>query len=435
MPAATDGIYFAPMENRYYRRLAGGTWEGLSAGDTRLHLRMQGLRDVVGKGETVSPVDIAIHTIQENQCVRYAGPLAGHPAGVRTVNGSLVLVTSDPVFPAPGPGDFPVTMALLDNMFGWESEQCAFLVGWMKYGYESYLYGKHRPGQVVAIAGEKDSGKSFLQGVLLTGLFGGRTADPMRYMSGRSDFNSDLAACEHLMIEDAVASTRLDIRRQFGSVSKQFAVNMKHSIHGKFVNALTLDPRWRVSITLNKEPENICGLPPLDDSLEDKFALLMAEKKPMPMPVSTLDEKEAFAGAIRAELPAFCSFLLDWTPGDDVACPRFGVRAFHHPLMLEALQDHQPEVKLMVLIDACAFFLQGRDGRCWGTEPIVMTAEAIEQELVRDDGTKFAAQRLFSWSGACGTYLGRLSHSPSLGHRITSFRTDNSRMWRIFPPR
>jgi len=437
VPSVTDGVLFAAMENKYYRRVAGGTWEGFSQGDTRLHFRMMGLRDIVARGEAVSPVDAAIHRIQETQVVQYAGPLAGHKSGLREVNGVKILVTKDPVFPAPARGVFPVTRALLDNMFEWNSEQCNFLLGWLKYGYESYHYGKHRPGQIVAIAGEKDSGKSFIQGVLFTECFGGRTADPMRYMSGRSDFNSDLAAAEHLMIEDAVASTKLDVRRHFGSVSKQFAVNMKHSIHGKFVNALTLDPRWRVSITLNKEPENICGLPPLDESLEDKLALLLADKKPMPMPVSTLDEKEAFARTIRAEVPALCHWLLGWSPPAGQACPRFGVVAYHHPVMLEALQDQAPEIKLMALIDRCPVFklAQGRDGLpAWGTDAVRVTAEEVEHALSSDDATRFSATRLFTWQNACGTYLGRLAGSPKYRGRVVKADSNRERAWLIYPP-
>jgi hypothetical protein len=430
VPNTTDGIFFAPLENRFYRKVASGTWEGFTQGDTKLHLRMMGLRESINKGETFSPVEAAIHRIQEHQNVQYAGPLAGHAAGLRSLNGIRVLVTTDPVWIEPGPGDFPVLRALLDNMFEWESEQCAFLMGWLKYGWEAYRAGIHRPGQVVAIAGDVNCGKSFLQKVVFTKLFGGRKADPMRYMSGRSDFNSDLAANEHLMIEDAVSSTRLDIRRHMGSVMKQFAVNRSQSIQGKFVNSVDLDPRWRVSITLNREPENICGLPPLDESLADKLALLMADKKPMPMPMDTPEQQNECEAVILSELPAFVRFLQEWEPAEDARCSRFGVRAFQHRDMLDALQEHAPEIKLMSLIDADPF---PRESDLKWTKPWKGTAETIEQELMRGD-SKFAAQRLFTWQGACGSYLGRLAAHPRFKSRVESDRSAYRRMWTLHPP-
>jgi hypothetical protein len=38
-----------------------------------------------------------------------------------------------------------------------------------------------------------------------------------------------------------------------------------------------LKPFWRLSITLNDEPENLLILPPLDESLGDKIMLLRAQ--------------------------------------------------------------------------------------------------------------------------------------------------------------
>ena len=62
----------------------------------------------------------------------------------------------------------------------------------------------------------RDSGKSRLQN-LITPLLGGRVANPYHYMTGKSNFNSELFGAEHLMIEDEPASTRIEARRNTGS--------------------------------------------------------------------------------------------------------------------------------------------------------------------------------------------------------------------------
>jgi hypothetical protein len=50
-------------------------------------------------------------------------------------------------------------------------------------------------------------------------------------------------------------------------------------MHAKHREALTLDPIWRMTISLNEEPESLQVLPPLDESLEDKIIILRATKR------------------------------------------------------------------------------------------------------------------------------------------------------------
>jgi hypothetical protein len=85
-------------------------------------------------------------------------------------------------------------------------------------------------------------------------------------MSDRTQFNSELFAAEHLMIEDEIASTDIRNRRSFGARIKDFTVNDLQSYHAKRVDALSIEPFWRVSITVNDEPEDLLILPPIDES-------------------------------------------------------------------------------------------------------------------------------------------------------------------------
>ncbi len=70
--------------------------------------------------------------------------------------------------------------------------------------------------------------------------------------------------------------------------------DLKQRCHAKHREPLTLTPFWRLSISVNDEPENLMVLPPIDESLGDKMILLKARRTEMPMPTGTTEERDAF---------------------------------------------------------------------------------------------------------------------------------------------
>jgi uncharacterized protein DUF5906 len=268
-------------------------------------------------------------------------------------------------------------------------------------------------------------GKSLLQN-LITEILGGRSAKPHRYMMGQTDFNGDLVRAEHLMIEDEPASTDLRSRRDFGSRIKEITANVMQSCHPKHRDAITLDPFWRLTISVNDEPENLMVLPPLDDSLEDKLIILKTYQQAMPMPSETDEERRAFMEALRSELPAFVAFLFAWSIPKDFTCQRFGIKAYQHPEILQALGALTPEAQLLNLIDLELF--NSVAPSAWEG-----TAAELQRELTRDGSTvKREAQQLLNWSTACGVYLGRLQRLCP--QRFQPERTNASRRWIIEIP-
>ena len=99
---------------------------------------------------------------------------------------------------------------------------------------------------------------------------------------------------EHLVVEDNAASTDIRTRRNFGAFLKTITVNDDQPCFGKGREAVNLTPFWRLSISVNDEPENLMVLPPIDESIEDKLILLKAYSTPMPMPTETLEERHRF---------------------------------------------------------------------------------------------------------------------------------------------
>ena len=295
-------------------------------------------------------------------------------------------------------------------------------MGWLKVGYEALRQGQQRPGQALAIAGPRDCGKSLLQSVI-TEILGGRSAKPYRYMSGATEFNGDLFGAEHLMIEDEVAYTDIRARRYFGARLKDFTVNLVQSCHAKNRPALSLKPCWRISITLNDEPENLLILPPIDESLEDKIMLFKASQAALPTNIGTAEGRQRYWAQLMAELPMFLQLLVDYRIPVELRSGRFGVKHFQHPALLTALSEMSPEMRLMGLLDA-ALGDREQVGQWAGT------ATELERMLFAS-AVGLEARRLLDWNNATGTYLGRLA--KKLPNRIQAQRTNSARIWSIVP--
>jgi hypothetical protein len=315
-------------------------------------------------------------------------------------------------------GDWSTLHTVLAGMLG--DEQLPYLMGWLKVAYEALRQRKRLPGQAMAFAGPRDCGKSLVQAVI-TLILGGRAARPYDFMTGSTPFNAHLFGAEHLMIEDEVPSTDLRSRRAFGAQLKSVTVNMEQQCHAKGQTPLMLRPFWRLTITLNDEPENLMVLPPIDESVHDKITLLRAQAQPMPMPTGTIDEREAFWGRLVADIPGMLYHLQNWTIPEAMRSQRFGVTHYHHPDLLAGLAELAPEHRLLSLIDGYLF----NGSPTWSG-----TSEELERALTASaSACRPEAARLFTFNTAAGTYLGRLAKRYPL--RVRSERSMTARTWVI----
>ena len=402
-----------------------GGWIKVSETSFKRVLRSRGLSTRTAEGANVSPVEKALIDVQRTSAVIYAGPLAGYPAGIVKLYGNRILVTSGPSLIKPQPGAFPRLTKLLDNLFlDPVKDQRDYVLGWLKVALESLRDSRiRRPGQALAIAGPRDCGKSLFQS-LITKLLGGRAAKAYRYMSDRTEFNGELVGAEHLIIDDDIASRDIRARRSFGARLKEITVNPVLSCHAKYQQAISVQLFWRLTVTLNDDPEELMILPPMDRSLIDKIMLLRANKHEMPMPTYTNEEREEFWCTLVKELPAFAWHLEHWNIPEELRSERFGVMHYHHPDLLEVLTAMSPETELLNIIDA----------ECFSQSPSLDwsgTAESLKTKLF-NSASGHAAKRLLDWPNATGSYLGRLAKSqPS---RVIPDRTSNTRAWLIRPP-
>jgi hypothetical protein len=410
---------------RYWTRDTRGNWISVSERSLERHLRALGYNPSPPKGEFLSQLDKQIVEIQLTKNISFAGALAGYRQGEQEVCGHRILVTKPPKLIEPTTADFPTLRQILEGMFlDPQRDQRPYVFAWLKLSIEALRAGLIRPAQVLAMAGPANTFKSSFQN-LITLLLGGRSAKPYRYMSGQTDFNKELLGAEHMMIEDEVASTSIRHRRHFGAKIKEFTVNETQSCHGKGLDAITLRPFWRVTISLNDEPEHLLILPPLDEGLADKIILLKAKSFSLPMPTATIEQREIFWKTLVAELPGFVGFLNSFDITPELMSNRFGSIHYHHPDLLSAIDALAPETRLLALIDTVIFG--------GNTFPKDWRGSAADLEkLLLNSEMSYEARKLLEWDNAGGTYLGRLA--AKLPNRVRQDRKSNLRGWIISPP-
>jgi hypothetical protein len=416
-------IFYDSNRTTFWVKNDRGGWMIVTTSDVRRRLKEQGFRSLKRDNERVSQVDAILTAIQQSNDVDYADSLAGYNAGVYLIKGKRILVRDSPTLIQPVEAEWQNLSLIFQRMLG--SDQKTYLFGWLKVAVESLYSSKPRVGQALVLAGPPDGGKSLTQHII-TLLIGGRPGKPHRYMSGLTPFNSELMGYEHLMIEDEESSTDIRARRNFGSKVKEICANEEQSCHAKFRAAITLTPFWRLSISVNSEPENLMILPPIDEHLQDKFIILKCEKHPMPMPTVTNEQREAFMNTLKAELPHFLAFLFRWQIPDNLKSGRYGITHFQHPDILQTLTTLAPETRLLELIDS-ELFDSPAPGAWEGS------ANQLERKLTSEgSGVRREAERLLTFPLACATYLGRLQKRDHDRFQVDHTRKGN--LWTINPP-
>ncbi len=196
-----------------------------------------------------------------------------------------------------------------------------------------------------------------------------------------------------------------------------------HSCHGKYKQAISLNPYWRLTLSLNDETGNLAVLPKIDSSLEDKLLIFQTYKMDMPMPTGTNDERALFRKTLEDQVPAFMKYLEEWTIPSELTSARYGLAHYANPSLMAELQSSSPEMELLALIDRIIF--HHINAPVWEG-----TASQLENEL-RVAESRLAA-RLLCFNNATGTLLGHLQ--ADVPERVKSHRTATTRLWRISPP-
>ncbi len=418
----------------YWLPTPAGVWLDSTEAHAGKELRACGVSSQRPDGSGLSHVDTALRYARQHRHLDLVMNLAGLKAGVHELMGRRILARESPALIEPVRAGFPVIEEMLQGLLG--VEQLPRFVSWLKNGVESLRAGFQRPGLALILVGPAGSGKSLLQTHLITPLLGGRQADPAGYMFEKTDFNSELFGCEHLMMEDPATSTKPEARHYFGERLKGIVANEMHRCHPKGREAITLAPFWRLSMSLNDDPDKLRILPNLNaPDLADKVLLLRVESAPLPMPTDTGEQRRAFIAALTAELPGFLHYLLTVELPPAVVDTRFGCRAWLNPEVAASLYEDSPAGRLLDLVDLALFReldVVAKDKPRTAADAWEGRAEALEAELMEPGGPVEREAKRFCDHNNVARLLARLAKDKP--DRVSKHRTAGERRWRITPP-
>lgn len=413
--------WFAP-DNR------GGFFKTTSAA-AQSFLAASGFSKAFKDSQGNSPAESALFWKMQNSSVAYAGELAGYPAGCHEINGRRILVTHAPKMIIPQPGEFPTIACLIETMLAYDDHpQAQFFFAWLASAFIALRERFQNPtgalfrfAPALYLAGPRECGKSALIKLVIQPLFGGRMADPTNFLRDEK-FNKDLFTAPLLIIDDKGASSNLAERRQRGEAIKSLIWTEEQRMEGKGADALILTPFRRLVIASNDDEAGLQICPALSPSLLDKLLILRARRADgLP---ATHAEQEQWAKRIRAELPAFANWLLQYElPATHCKISdRTRLPIFQHPGIVSALYDLQPEMRLLELIDLFGLIVSRPHWEGFATD--------FEQSMRAHD-EKHLLDRLFVSGTTAGKMLTELSRMCP--DRVSTTSRGGKSFYRIFP--
>lgn len=419
--SATDDLFFDGTS--YWRREIDGNFGKLGREDGMLELRRRGFAHRKTPGSEVSPVELAIHHVQTNARVVYAAAFCGRAAGRHVENGLALLATDSPKIIPACPGNPERIVSLLQDLLGraasdpfWEVQYHTFLA-WLQRARRALQNpSQHLPGQLVALVGGADIGKTLTQ-TLITRMLGGREADPGLWLAGESLFNDAIWGAEHWCASDSNIPDTLAARKTLRDRIKQATANESLGCHRKHRPEITLRPIARITLSANDDADSSCVLPLLDDSIKDKLIYLKCYAPPVPFPTTTEADAATFFKGLTDAIPAFLHVVEAFEVPQEMRKGRFGVREFHHSdiaCLLTAINQDGPLGDLLTKrLDA---LVGGPDGSPAGD--FIGSAVELFQELEIQHGQTFRS--VCHSPTLLGQALRRLGRVDGWRGRITS---------------
>lgn len=326
-------------------------------GDIVPHTEPQFIRLLIEKSVLSDPSDELKHALLNHIRLNYfatsSGPIAGYAKGwIKNPGEGRHLVTSEAALVKPHPGDFELLLRFLVGTLG--EAQFHWLCHWIKFAWEALHCHKHRPMPAVLFGGAPDAGKTQLI-ELLSILFGNRVGHPLPFFLGQTRFNDDLMKAEVLVIDDELASDHANMREMIATGIRQYLFSGSLRVEKKFETAVTIRPIQFLLMALNPSGKMMRALPPLDDSLRGKMALLKTNRSPILDQVAEIGQWPTFRATLESQLPALLDYAIKLPVPPEWRHPRTGVVPWHDAELLEKMPASGDENRAeRLIVDAFA---------------------------------------------------------------------------------
>lgn len=366
----------------YWTKHGGNGWVYLAKEDAKMHLKGAGVNDRPPRGQLVSEVERVLIHVQTSRRVSAAVPVLFTHSETVDIHGETYLNISTKKAMAPAetgnPDDFPWLYEFMHNVFDGDQDGISaheYFLCWFRRFYESALRGQPLPGQVVIIAGEAHTGKTFLNKCIIGEALSG-SVDAEDLLMGETNFNKAGGENALWRCDDAASEGDWKTRQQFTKALKQMAANPSQLYQPKFRDAIELPFVGRVVVTCNMDPESLKILPALDGTIKDKVMLFKLRSGYRPHFFNSNYENEA---RIRKELPFFLNWLINRPCPPNIMDPifkRFGVKSFHHT---ELVHQAQSETREAIFIEMLQTWMETKKSE--GIKEIEITCTELVTQM------------------------------------------------------
>lgn len=342
-----DGIKYWVKQRGYFFH-----WE---RADTLLRIASFGFDRSRKKEESLSPAEMVLNYIHNENRVDGAAPLLYRPEGVVSYQNSHVLNISRArpmkmaAVEAPTTMDFEWLWSFFEEFFAHpELRPRDYFFTWWRRFYKGAVANKPTNGQAIFICGPQGCGKNLVSELILPMSMGGTAPNPYRYLMGDTDFSDDIFGSPILAINDEDAPPEHK-RTIFEQKVKAMVANNEHSYHPKFMKKVRIEWDGRLVATLNDGPKDVGLLPSLNPNTFHKMDFFKARKHDHPF-----FDKQKNREIVERELPFFLRWLSDiYVPPPEILDnSRFGVQPFHDPSLVKVNRQEQVSYNLLELLGA-----------------------------------------------------------------------------------
>jgi hypothetical protein len=338
---AIEDVYF---DNQYYwTKIERGVWVPNKKEDIASDIKIR---------NRLKPpqVEEALSIIRNTHRITGTFPFIHNKNDVvQDENGGLFLNTSTKkvVQPADHDGPFPWIAEWLERVWVDPHDlQRDTFIAWYQRLYASSFQGDMKAGQAIVLAGGVGIGKTLFSRKVIAASVGG-FADATSFLLEKTGFNKACAENAVWCVDDNYASTDFRDHDAFSNAIKKYVANPQIPYHAKYRDEDLVTWRGRPIITCNLDAKSLTILPDVDDSIRDKISLFVLIGEDVWMPdFANIEER------LRQELPYFLRWLLRWeAPKQILGKDRYGVKEFHHPILMEAIREAAPHGQLSEMLE------------------------------------------------------------------------------------